>query len=352
MNTDDLFTAMSDIEDSYLISSDASAQPAVRRKKIIRRALLAAAVLVLCIATVTAGVNLLSIGSEKVGADSYNLYFEENPAAADAPKTIAAYYLPTVGGLAQNYGTLSNIIVHLDCQNTAGAQVTFTQRPLLALDYNNTFAGSNGIDIDSMKQETVTFGAVEYFRLTHKSGSDTSAFYYWVDEARHYVFEMFFNEGISEDDRIAYLQSVHPVGLPEVLQALQMDALSLWLPDGTTESLTLYTGRDGQANMCAAFAVSPVRTLNVEQGDLYTPMENSTLSTRTVDGTEIKIYRFMWAEADTVSESWVFPAPDGKSTITLFFDAHESDFFTLEEQEAIFRSLHAVTDIAPYLNKP
>ena len=120
MRPESILLALGKAKQEYLELPEQGAARGAGRP--VRRALLIAAVVVLLVTTAygaVSGVRYLVKNVKKWSAEApirerkldnnwYELYFEENPAAADAPETIAQYYLPKApAGYRREHAVLS-----------------------------------------------------------------------------------------------------------------------------------------------------------------------------------------------------------------------------------------------------
>ena len=244
--------------------------PARSVRRPLRKALLLAAAVVLLVTTVfgaAAGVRWAvkrwsadaKIGERSLDGNWYELYFENNPAAPDAPETLAQLWLPKAPEgyvrehAAISYGTafetenravwtLGDWAAELEAAVDAWAEahpkaltaeelavweaehpapslrldeVSFSQKPLKALLGGDVFAVFGTVAPEKLTRSGEILGDTEYVVYTYAGEEQDpgapGTWYFWLDEARHYIFCMEFSEGVPQADREAFLRSVKPV---------------------------------------------------------------------------------------------------------------------------------------------
>ncbi len=198
------------------------------------------------------------ISERKLADNWFELYFENNPAADDAPETLAELYLPAAPeGYLREHTALSygnafeteNTVVwelgdpwaeldeKLDAWTAAHPLLTgdelaaweqehpaptvrietvqFSQKPLKALRDRNVFATFGAEAAGELTKSGEIVGQTEYVVYTctpedSDSGSG-GTWYFWLDEQRHYIFCLSFTDGIPQADRETFLRSVKSV---------------------------------------------------------------------------------------------------------------------------------------------
>ena len=251
MNADELLQAVGETRADYLEHALLPPAAASRRAGSLgRRIALAAAVAALLAGTVYAAVSGLVTKEQAVGPQWYEVYLEENPAAADAPEEIVDHYLParvpesyvlqhasvdvkdgkTLEAKAEWVRPDLQMVVketedtELEDGETwfTNAEVRYFYRPLKAVSgigayvLENAFSDLNGADMDRVIKSSEQIDGVDYLVYTCPADSmplwsDENTWYFWMDENRRYLYSMFFSEPVPREDRLAFLRSVAPV---------------------------------------------------------------------------------------------------------------------------------------------
>ncbi len=416
MRPESILLALGKAKQEYLELPEQGAARGAGRP--VRRALLIAAVVVLLVTTAygaVSGVRYLVKNVKKWSAEApirerkldnnwYELYFEENPAAADAPETIAQYYLPKApAGYRREHAVLSygdafetesgvvwvygDPAAALDAAMDAWAaehpsgmtqeelaawekehpaptvrveEVSFSQKPLKALRDGNVFAVFGTLQPERLVKSGEIIDETEYVVYTYAPGegehrSGTETWYFWLDEARHYIFCMSFSEGIPQADRESFLRSVKPVereawitrcGLAdwhenneavarenrvrtargEELLPVNRFYLSDFAPAGYAGSSALVVGGEsGALTYMQEWQDGKGRSASFYLGwtmdeDDFKDWDHDT---RSLGGAEVDVWvrSFYEASDDSVwrEEYWRWTAPDGETVLFLYF---------------------------------
>ena len=405
MNSENILEAVGQARGAYLDHAMEQRAETGRKRRPLRAALLVAAAVALLVTSVYAATTAWKIAGRKTDPSWYELYFEENPAAADAPDTLEQYYLPrslpvgyevdlarvsygdafstesTVEWLYGGYRADLDALIDqwyatwtqdengqplpLTAAELAALEeehpmpslelqsVVFTQRPLKCLWQGDVFAFMSG-SLDDVTRGEVTLGDRGYVTMTHTTDRGEEVSYYWVDEARHYVFSLQFSAGIPREEREAVVQSVAPVEKAEYTALLGADAYAG----------AVYVAQVGPTGYDKG-SVALVRT---GEGELYalsdwqdlghgvtlcvgSYMEDELQADAGVQVTEFTLdgTKIVCAASDTTvngepfaQESWFFTAPDGETALWLEFFSTDGTKLSAEEKEAVFRGIAAV----------
>lgn len=262
MKPEDIMNALGSADSAYL--TQAMEEPAVRTRRVSplgRMALIAAAVLLLA-GSVFAAVTVLApkktvpapaIAETEAAPGWYELYFENNPAAENAPDAIADYYLPTAipAEYSLAWSQLNNPTGkvlsasagwEVDPLPNGGAgspdsvelgdgsvftpykMAEYTVKPLKVLNGADPFAyvqagGTSAFvveDMSKVEKSGVVLNGVEY--VVYDVSKEAASFlmmdetwYFWTDDANRYLFSFRFSAPVPQAEREAILTSVAPV---------------------------------------------------------------------------------------------------------------------------------------------
>ena len=381
-------------------------RPAEKPRRLVRpvaRIAVIAAVMVLLVTSAFAAWSAWSMGSRKLSDNWYEMYFQENPAAADAPETLEQYYLPaalpegytrdfsrvTYGDAFSTESAVSWVYGDPDAQQSAlvdewtktwtrdenGAplpltedqlavlekehpipsvkiqEVSFSQKPLLSLPKDNVFDTLGGRDLGEMVRGGTTLNGVAYVTMTHTGEDGDSTWYYWVDDACHYVFSMYFTAGIPQADREAILSSVAPVDREAYLAIMGIGSRSVWLADAeldgyTAKSVALIVGKNGKVNTMSDWQDGAGHVITCSMGNTYTDEDfaNAKRAEFTVNGTPVTSFVSeenadgqIWRD-----ENWYFIAPDGVTHVWINFLSCDNVELPQTLKESVLESIRAV----------
>ena len=424
MRPDDIMKALGGADSAYLDHALEEPAPASRPNRLrpLARLGLIAAVVTLLAGTAYAAVKYMapSITETEVAPGIYELSLDEK-AAEDAPAGIEEYYLPTAPAgyelvdayLTKNDGELVQAqarwsIPPQDAPELlpAGASrepypmFEFTVNPLRAVDGTDPLASLsvNGtsseivVDMSQIAKAGVELSGVEYLVYDCPKGTLLGwnmavTDYFWVDEARHYLFCVEFTEAVPQAQREQILASVAKVDAktwedffcPDKI-ALFNEQITAWNeahPDEPIPVFHLYlpslqpeTYSHRMQNYVAGQNGMPgekidplydVRTIlhlldddshelcfwNLKGNDdmareAREKLEAGEAETFVLDGVEI--IRYSEEEPGCRKEVWSFSAPDGASDICLeFVDANvEPSPIPADLKIAFFRSIEEV----------
>lgn len=311
---------------------------------------------VIAIALLITGVAAAVVYGPKIFIREYSngdfaLVLQGGQTAEDAPGYLAQYYLPTElpEESTLNNGGLSWLL-HLDWSvHTASSdgQITYIQHPLYNVAGDYSFAGMPG-DLNDREQGSCVIADTEYWTLTHRSDWGDATWYYWLDPAHHYIFEAFFNEGISQTDREAFLRSVTAVDTQEVYAALGLRNQPVWYLGSVPEGLErdgcgLDVSADGSVVIWSGASDNLGHDIRLFQ-DMPPMLDDLTLYTETeleVDGVavrcltrQIDVEYEIWQE-----ETWCFTASDGTTELYLTFFSTDEVGLPEADKLTTFRSI-------------
>ncbi len=436
MKPEDIMNALGSADSAYLTQAmEEPTAPARRRNKPLRRAALIAAAVLLLAGTAYAAARGIaamlrkapSIAETEVLPGVYQLSLNEK-AAEDAPAGIEEYYLPTApadyvledANLTRNDGEVvraqarwsippqnAAVILPAGSSQEAYPMFEFSLKPLRVVDGSDPLASSSVggtsseivVDMARISKTGVELSGVEYLVYDCPKGTllgwDMAVTdYFWVDEARHYLFCVEFTEAVPQALREQILASVAKVDAktwqdffcPNKI-ALFNEQITAWNqahPDETIPVFHLYLpslrpeayphrmqNYGALQNGMPGEKIDPlydVRTIlhlldddshelwfwNLKNNDSMArkareKLEAGEAETFVLDGVEI--IRYSEEESGCRKESWSFSAPDGASDICLeFIDANVEPSPVPEELKiAFFRSIEEVdpTDLTP-----
>lgn len=365
MNSETVLRALGSARTEYLDHAMEHGQAEARSiSRPLRLTLLTAAVLALTITCAYAGHSVWNMSQRQVKQGlfaSYELFFEANPAAPDAPDTLEQYYLPRElpEGFRLDYARLSygdafaavNEVRWVRGEFGTAGKISFTQRPLKSLLEDAVFAQFN---YRPRNRGEVEIGGVDYMTVTEFEATHNVTAYYWVDENRHYVFRMGFTDEIPQPMREAILQSVGVVDKAACAAALGADVYegNVYVMHTDVEGydntavMLEYSGGRLQAKSqwrCGdrGFGLSVGAYTGIPQGAEDEIEETSF----TVDGTDVVCAKraFVSNGLPCRQEDWFFTAPDGVTELWLSFSSTDGKYLPWEQKLTIFRDIAPVT---------
>lgn len=261
MRAEEIMKALGGADAAYVEHALERPAPAARRTlRPLLRLGLAAALIALLAGTAFAVMSGLAT-KEKERESSpqwYELYFEDNPAAEDAPDQIVDHYFPA--GTPKGYREVAARLKYVDgrvvradgewrCDalrigseeegdGVIPATAEFHYMPLRCLNVHDNFQNENvfgdffNVEPGQFTKSVEELDGREYLRYDCQSGVNgyftQTSWYFWVDEARHYVFTMMFNEPVPREDRIAFLRAVAPLGKNDWNELMHGDRVAAW----------------------------------------------------------------------------------------------------------------------------
>lgn len=424
MRPDDIMKALGGADSAYLDHALEEPAPASRQNRLrpLARLGLIAAVVTLLAGTAYAAVKYMapSITETEVAPGIYELSLDEK-AAEDAPAGIEEYYLPTapagyqleLADLTKNDGEVVQaqarwsippqneaVILPAGSSQEAYPMFEFSLKPLRVVDGSDPLAslsvgGTSSeivVDMSQIAKTGVELSGVEYLVYDCPKGTLLGwnmavTDYFWVDEARHYLFCVEFTEAVPQAQREQILASVAKVDAktwedffyPDKI-ALYNEQITAWNeahPDEPIPVFHLYLpslqpeayshrmqNYGALQNGMPGEKIDPlydVRTIlhlldddshelwfwNLKNNDYMAreareKLEAGEAETFVLDGVEI--IRYSEEMPGRRKEVWSFSAPDGASDICLeFVDANVEPSPIPEDLKiAFFRSIEEV----------
>ena len=252
MKPETILQALSETRPALLDEARETVSARSRNLRPLRRIALVAAAVALLAGTVFAAVTVLT---PKISIDDrqpdnlddsyFSLTLEENPAAEDAPGRLEVLYLPRA--LPEGAALTAASVEWSDRLTWAwtapdGSQgaISFGQIPLQPDGREHPLTAFEGIDPKELEQGTLELNGMGCWTMTRRSAAGDTAWYYWLDEARHYLFHASFNEAVPQTEREAFLASVAPVTEEAFYDAIGLRGRTLWAlswtPEGYTET--------------------------------------------------------------------------------------------------------------------
>ena len=350
MKNDRLMQALGNVDSRYLEQCDLLPLEGKGRSSAgpLRRILIAAAVIALLAVSVSAAVGLARVRGSKLGKDSFLLYLEENPAAEDAPTEIAQYYLPEAD-------PKELVLTHADENRKRGISVTwekadhsgmarFTQELLASIPEDGVLTLVEGIDLDELRPGEAEIQGRLYTTYTSASEAGDTVWYYWVDEARYYLFCTSFTDGFTREEREAVLSSVRPLSPAEAHSEMGIPSGGYWMiePDEARfssqdrESVTCVSGLPAShLEWQDETGCGIVLEQNIERTDKE--FRGCVWTSREINGISVEIGSRRGG--GITEEYWRFAMPDGARLILAFWSPADQP---MEDQVKldVFDSLH------------
>jgi hypothetical protein len=193
---------------------------------------------------------------------------------------------------------------------------------LLHVNEDGVFTLFNGLDPDEVSFGEETLQGRCYTTLTHSTEDGEEVFYYWMDDARHYLFYLYFDAGFSPTEREELLTGARPVSVTEAQTEMGFRDASFWLPslddvcwwkdqtvvweDGTLRLHTCW--EDGAGRSCVLDQNSE-RDLSAFDLDRHT---------RDIGELTVQIARSSQIAMGSEQECWRFNMPDGAQMTMIF----------------------------------
>ena len=268
MRPEEIMKALGGTDSRYLDQAlERPAAPVRSRLRPLARLGLIAAVVTLLAGTAFAVATGMVSKERRSAHRWYELYFQENPAAEDAPNEILDFYSPTGisagyrrelarrsfvdGRVVQAEGSwvcselrmvhgengeteLQNLrkgqstepeearsFVDAEATRWTDARVDFKYMPLKSLNVHDSWMNENVFaefvteDVEKITKSGERIEGRDYVVYSCQPGVDggeaETQWYFWIDEARRYVFSLMFTEPVPEADRLAFLRAVTPM---------------------------------------------------------------------------------------------------------------------------------------------
>ena len=403
MKPEEIMKALKGADSAYL--DKALEQPPQKAFRSFRPSVslgLIAAILVFMGGTALAAWTALNVESRQVPEGWYEVYFQDNPAAPDAPESLEEYYLPAVSpdtfiresttlSFGNAFTTESRVVwtygdpwerlnEEIDRWNKTWAcdengqakalssqelaalekehplpsvrteQMIFSQMPLLSLP-NDKVLDTFFTDAGPLSKGGVQIDGRDY--VTMSNADET--IYLWTDEALHYVFYLRCSNGIPRSEQEKAVRSVAKTDRETYLDQTGLSHVksqTLWLPGAAPAAykhealLLLLPDRSEDLSVMMDWQDENGHQITFAQGFSYTEedLANSECTTRSLSGNKITVLR----RKDNVDghlwidENWYFTVP-GSGT-SFWINYYSTDGTETEEADklALYQSIRAV----------
>ena len=403
MKPEEIMKALQGADDAYL--DKALGQPPRKSFRSLRpgvRLCLIAALLLMMGGTVYAAWTALNVESRQAPEGWYEVYFQENPAAPDAPESLEEYYLPAVSSdtfiresTTLNFGnafaTESRIVwtygdpwkkmdEEIDRWNKTWAcdengrpkalssqelaalekehplpsvkteQLIFSQKPLLSLP-NDKVLDTYFSDAGPLTKGGVRIGSRDYVTM----GNADETIYLWTDEALHYVFYLRCSNGIPRSEQEKAVCSVAKVGRESYLEQTGLanaESRTLWIPGIAPTAfqqesmLLVLPDRSEDLSVMLDWQDESGHRITFAQGFSYTEedLADSEHTTRSLNGSDITVLRRM-ENVDGhpwIDENWYFIIPGSGTSFWINYYSTDGTEVDEEVKLALYESIQPV----------